>query len=395
MSGIVKNEFQENKRFRNALTIILLLKQLKICQGGWSSSSSSNVDESLYSESGAVGWTNDYSYMKFTIHGCVYAQVNDLEDLACQEKDSEDGTYYWYQMVNCRRAQVAYSIYASSSSSVSCSNNDYMETLASMGGVYDFVTTLESYGANKYLSSDSFSNYPVCESDGNGYYEGLACSEDGDFIVAKFYDQYCLSYYSTSKTLSSISSSMQKYQCYDCSGGLCASLASSSDSCSPNDYSVCSDVTGNKYTKYKSVGSSSGGSSSSSSSGGGGGGSFMSGGGSSLSTKLKYTGGSILLISSFIMFLGILSTSRRKRKISMQRKYRTVGPDSFDDLEKRRSRRAKSRPRSSERNSRSDRDQRSRARRSRSRSRAAAKEKKKRSSSRRGSQRDRAEGTWA
>jgi len=307
--------------------------------------------------------------------------------LSCQEKGSEDGTYYWYQMVNCRRAQVAFSVYASDSGSTSCNNNYYMETFHSMGGVYEFVSELESYGADKYASSDSFADYATCESDGNGYYTGLGCSEDGDFIVAKYYDQYCLSYYSTQKTLSSITSNLQSYQCYDCSGGLCSSLAASSDSCSPNDYPVCSDVTGNKATKYKSVGQQSGSSSSSSSSSGGS--SFSNG--SSLTTKLKYTGGTILLISSFIMFLGILSTSRRKRRVAMQRKFRTVGPDSLDDdRDNDRKRRSSSRARSTKKESR-----RNHSSRSRSRSRAArGREKKKYRSSSRKSRSDR-KGTWA
>lgn len=377
-----------DRRLRKILSILLLYRKLGICQGGWGGSSSSNVDESYYSEAGTVGWMNDYSSMKFTIHGCVYAQVNDLDDLYCQEKGSEDGTYYWYQMVNCRRAQVAFSVYASDSGSTSCNNNYYMETFHSMGGVYEFVSELESYGADKYASSDSFADYATCESDGNGYYTGLGCSEDGDFIVAKFYDQYCLSYYSTQKTLSSITSNLQSYQCYDCSGGLCSSLATSSDSCSPNDYPVCSDVTGNKATKYKSVGQQSS-SSSSSSSGSSGGSSFSNG--SSLTTKLKYTGGTILLISSFIMFLGILSTSRRKRRVAMQRKFRTVGPDSFDDdRDNDRKRRSSSRARSSKKESRNNHSSRSR-----SRSRAArGREKKKYRSSSRKSRSDR-KGTWA
>ena len=68
--------------------------------------------------------------MKMSIHGCVYAQVNDLDDLSCLEKGSEDGTSYWYQMVNCRRAQVAYTIYANDGGNAQCKKDDYIETVS-------------------------------------------------------------------------------------------------------------------------------------------------------------------------------------------------------------------------------------------------------------------------
>jgi len=320
--------------------------------------------------------------MKMSVHGCVYAQVNDLDDNDCLEKGSEDGTYYWYQMVNCRRAQVAYTIYASDSNTAQCKKDYYTETFSSLGGVSDFAYYLEKYGADDYVSSDSVDNYSGCSSDGNGYYQGLACSAEGDFIIAKFYDKYCLSYDSTVKTLSSLTYALQKYSCYDCSSGLCATLAQYSESCSPNEYSICQDSYGKKMNTYKSVSSQTGAINAISN----------TNQVSSLPTKLKYTAGSLLLISSFIMFLGILSTSRRKRRTALQRKYRTSTSRSQED-DGRSRRRSQSRARSSSR-PRGTSKAGEREKRSRSRSRAAEKSKH-RSSSRKHRDRKEPDGTWA
>ena len=46
------------------------------------------------------------------------------------EDSSEDGTSYWYQMANCRRAQAVFSVYASSSSHASCNNANFKETVS-------------------------------------------------------------------------------------------------------------------------------------------------------------------------------------------------------------------------------------------------------------------------
>ena len=45
------------------------------------------------------------------------------------EDESEDGTTMWYMMANCKRAQVAYSVYASSSGTTSC-RNDFKESVS-------------------------------------------------------------------------------------------------------------------------------------------------------------------------------------------------------------------------------------------------------------------------
>jgi len=382
--NLISKDLSTNK----AMILLLILNSIIINNASWSdwSSSSSNYqyDPTLYSHGGYVGWADSYTTMKMSIHGCVYSQVDNLEDLSCMEKSSDDGTYYWYQMVNCRRAQVAYTIYASDSSTAQCKKDYYVETFSSLGGVSDFLYYLEKYGADDYVSSDAVDNYSGCSSDGNGYYQGLACSAEGDFIIGKFYDKYCLSYESTSKTLSDLTYALQKYSCYDCSSGLCSSLAQYSESCSPNEYAVCQDSYGKKMNTYKSVSSQTGAINTLS----------QTTNVSSLPTKLKYTAGSLLLISSFIMFLGILSTSRRKRRTALQRKYRTSVSRSQDEDGRDSRRRSQSRARSSSR-ARGSSKATEREKRSRSRSRAANEKSKHRSSSRKHRDRKEPDGTWA
>ena len=64
--------------------------------------------------------------------GCVWTTSDDNEDLGCMEDSSQDGTTYWYQMAMCRRAQVAYSLYASSSGSSSCGNGKFVGSVSNI-----------------------------------------------------------------------------------------------------------------------------------------------------------------------------------------------------------------------------------------------------------------------
>jgi hypothetical protein len=51
--------------------------------------------------------------------------------MGCMQDSSEDGTTYWYMMANCRRAQVAYSLYASSSAGgTKCKNSNFKESVS-------------------------------------------------------------------------------------------------------------------------------------------------------------------------------------------------------------------------------------------------------------------------
>ena len=64
------------------------------------------------------------------VEGCVWSTSDDNEDMACMDNGSGDGTTYWYQMAMCRRAQVAFSVYASTSGSSSCSTGNFVGTVS-------------------------------------------------------------------------------------------------------------------------------------------------------------------------------------------------------------------------------------------------------------------------
>lgn len=94
---------------------------------------SSNSDSSLgkFYENDAYEWFHDSSNLAMKVEGCVWATSDDNEDLGCMQDSSNDGVTYWYQMAMCRRAQVAYSVYASNSGSPSCSSGNFKGTVSS------------------------------------------------------------------------------------------------------------------------------------------------------------------------------------------------------------------------------------------------------------------------
>jgi hypothetical protein len=51
--------------------------------------------------------------------------------MGCMQDSSQDGTTYWYMMANCRRAQVAYSLYASSNAGgTKCTSGNFKESVS-------------------------------------------------------------------------------------------------------------------------------------------------------------------------------------------------------------------------------------------------------------------------
>lgn len=74
-------------------------------------------------------WLYDSTSLSIQVDGCIWGYVSDNEDAYCMEDRSSDGTTYWYQMANCRRAQVAFSMYGSSSSSTSCTTTNFKESV--------------------------------------------------------------------------------------------------------------------------------------------------------------------------------------------------------------------------------------------------------------------------
>jgi len=120
----------------------------------------------------------------------------------------------------------------------------------------------------------------------------------------------------TYDNLSSINKKLTKLSgcndCYDSSYGTtaCTYLIQNSDSCSVLDNAICGDADG---SKYKALKASTSGSTSSSA---------LMKRFSGIGNSIKYALGSVFLLASFIMFLGILMMNRRKRRANLNRKFR-------------------------------------------------------------------------
>lgn len=94
----------------------------------WGKSNYNVGDAAFYSNS--VNEWEKSNHIAMQVLGCSFADTDYSEDVGCRGDDSGDGTQYWYQMANCKRAQVAYSVYASSSGKTSCGNGDYRGTVS-------------------------------------------------------------------------------------------------------------------------------------------------------------------------------------------------------------------------------------------------------------------------
>jgi hypothetical protein len=118
----------------NLMLTMALLSMLAIQVQAWGSSSSTNseADESVYGNTFVRDWLYDSKSLSFKVTGCVWGYVDDSEEFGCLEDESEDGTTNWYMMANCRRPQVAFSVYASSGSSTSCNSNNFVESVSPM-----------------------------------------------------------------------------------------------------------------------------------------------------------------------------------------------------------------------------------------------------------------------
>lgn len=330
----------------------------------------SNDDQGIFSSSGKNRWLYSSTAMAIEYHGCAWTYADNTDDAGCLEADSGDGTTSWYLMSNCRRTQAVYSVYSNEdSTSISCSKNTYVGTFVTKLGVYGFLKYLYKYDEFPLFSGDDDSidenNFPMCEQDESGYYISVGCSSSGDLTLDRFSDAYCLQYLETYTTLDSISSTLSGYsschQTYSYANGGSAQysmvgyLLDYSESCNELDSPVCVDVDGTKsksLTKFNGVMNN-----------------VRSYTGNTIASRAKYALGTVFLVSSFIMFVGILVTNRRRRRAMLQRHFRRR-----DASERRRSRgRGGQTPgRSSKHGDSGVRDRPSRGRRSRSRARSAS-----------------------
>lgn len=97
----------------------------------WGTSNQQTETEAIFYQHGQNEWISSSSNIAMKVEGCVIAATDDNEDVGCMEDESGDGTTYWYQMAGCRRAQVAYSVYATNSgSAASCSSAHFKGTVS-------------------------------------------------------------------------------------------------------------------------------------------------------------------------------------------------------------------------------------------------------------------------
>lgn len=206
----------------------------------------------------------------------------------------------------------------------------------------------------------------MCEQGNDGYYLSVGCASDGSFTIDEFSDQYCLQRVGTYTYLQDVNSIFSKnfHSCYGIYSAntdesvdysAAGALVSASKACSALDSPLCqnteriSSASSGKVNTIASAGHTIA--------------NF------NVANKAKYALGTLCLIGSLFMFLGILFTNRRKRRAMMHRKMRAS-----------RSKRSSSKKRSSSRHKSSSSRSKSRSRadvsRSRSKSRARSKSKK-------------------
>jgi hypothetical protein len=301
--------------------MIVMIAIVNVPKGAQGRNSNSYYDNSAYGMSMQRDWMYDSGSINMKYEGCVWGLVDQSnENLACMEGESGDGTVYWYQMAECRRAQVAYSLYTSSSSNgAACRSGTFKESFMTKDGVAEFAYTMGNYGYNSPISDSDTSSFPVCDSDGNGFYLAVGCASDGRFTIDRFTDAYCTTYYDTYDYLSNFNNAMKKLSCYgvyststdeDPSCSLATYIVGTSGSCSQNESSLCTSTSfvsnSGSYSSYGSRTASR----------------LTSGANLSLTNRLKYGLGSAMLLGSVVMFFGILFTNRKKRRAMMHRKFR-------------------------------------------------------------------------
>ena len=130
-SAAINTSTVRSKRSSTPLAFVLLLTTLLFSQvGAWGNGGSSGeIDYSIYGNGFTRDWLYDGSTLSFQVLGCVWGMVEDSEEAGCLEDESEDGTYNWYMMANCRRPQVAYSVYSGSG----CNSGNFVGSVSKKG----------------------------------------------------------------------------------------------------------------------------------------------------------------------------------------------------------------------------------------------------------------------
>ena len=203
-----------------------------------------------------------------------------------------------------------------------------IEQFTTKNGIYGFLSNLEGYDEYPLYSDDddyfNEGNFPMCEADQNGYYTSIGCSESGELTIDQFSDQYCLQYVSTFKTMNTITNRINNYknchQTYSSRNGnspeysAIGYLLAYSETCNQLDTPYCYDIDGSKTKSLKQTSD----------------GAFTNikhYAGQTFASKMKYVLGCFFVISSFVMFIGILFTNRRKRRAMLRRHFRKKSMD--------------------------------------------------------------------
>lgn len=299
-------------------TIMALGVWLQLQQRAMASSSSNTFDASIYGMNMQRDWLYENTVINLKYEGCVWGNVNSdmRENLACMDDESEDGTTYWYMMANCRRAQVAYSLYAASSGT-SCKSSQWKESLVTTGGIAEFAYVMGKYSYYNAPISEDTVGYSACEAGDDGYY-GLGCSTSGTFVLDRFSDQYCTQKLDTYDTLSNLNYAMKSLSCYQmynandgssAPGNLLGAVMDESATCSTSESTLCKTSSFVLNSGSNSIGQRTT--------------SKFTSGNASFTNSLKYGLGTTMLVGSVIMFFGILFTNRKKRRAMMHRKFKS------------------------------------------------------------------------
>lgn len=113
---------------RVALLLLLCLQAVSASWGG--NDDESSTDSTMFGNSLSRDWLSNSNAISMQFEGCSWGYVGDSDNAGCMESSSQDGTTYWYQMANCRRAQAVFSLYATSSGSASCSKSNFKESVS-------------------------------------------------------------------------------------------------------------------------------------------------------------------------------------------------------------------------------------------------------------------------
>ena len=158
----------------------------------------------------------------------------------------------------------------------------------------------------------------MCEQGNDGYYHSVGCNQDGTFSIDQFADETCLQRVGQYSNLDNVNKAIKNnyrgcYTIYNANQdgyyaySLAGALIKESSTCSHADDSICPE--NNRVTEAAS------------------GKNFMASKAKgianiNIANKAKYALGTLCLIGSLFMFLGILFTNRRKRRAMMHRKMR-------------------------------------------------------------------------